>query len=80
MRWKTNSGLFLTLFLLSLLFFSCGNEQEKQIYTRLRQWDSLLERYPEAVADSLRSLDHANTGKSGQIYWGKPLNARPRRG
>lgn len=30
MRWKTNSGLFLTLFLLSLLFFSCGNEQEKR--------------------------------------------------
>ena len=52
------------------LFLSCGEERNDPIYTRLQQWDTLLSAHPEAVQDSLQTIDPEHLSHAQNAYYG----------
>ena len=52
------------------LFLSCGEERNDPIYTRLQQWDTLLSAHPEAVQDSLQTIDPEHLSHAQNAYFG----------
>lgn len=70
MRLGSTRKIVLALSLLLWVSLSCNNEWERQTYSRLRQWDALLEKDPEAVLDSLRKLDPEQFFQANRAYHG----------
>lgn len=44
---------------------SCSGQKDKEIRALLTQWDELLEKNPEAISDSLQTIRHEFSSKSG---------------
>ena len=44
---------------------SCSGQEDKEIRALLTQWDELLEKNPEAISDSLQTIRHEFSSKSG---------------
>lgn len=70
MRQGGNRKTILMLFLLPLMLLCCVNGKEQQVYTRLQQWDALLQEHPGAVLDSLRKLDPVRLSQTNRAYHG----------
>lgn len=58
---------FLSVF---FLFLSCDREKEANVYNRLRQWDTFLSAHPEAVRDSLQTIDPGYLSRENSAYYG----------
>ena len=52
-----------------LLLVSCNNMEDKQIHTRLTEWDKLLETQPQAISDSLKTIDPHELSRENRAYY-----------
>lgn len=53
---------------LILLFSGCDRKRDKLVYARLQQWDTLLERHPEMVLDSLQAIEPEKLSQGNKAY------------
>jgi len=53
-----------------ILFLSCDGERDANVYTRLQQWDTFLSVHPEAVRDSLQTIDPEHLSHAHSAYYG----------
>lgn len=58
------------LLALLLILALCRRDHNRSIYTRLQQWDSLLEEHPEAIHDSLLQLNPKELSRANRAYYG----------
>jgi len=52
------------------LFLSCDKERNDPIYTRLQQWETFLSTHPEAVRDSLQTINPEHLSHAQSAYYG----------
>jgi DNA-binding CsgD family transcriptional regulator len=52
------------------LFLSCDKERNDPLYTRLQQWDTFLSTHPEAVRDSLQTINPEHLSHAQSAYYG----------
>ena len=52
-----------------LLLVSCNGQEDKEIRVRLTSWDALLENNPEAISDSLKTIDPQELSRENRAYY-----------
>ena len=53
----------------AVLFISCNGRENSEIHKILTQWDNLLEKNPEAVSDSLKTIDPQTLSRENRAYY-----------
>jgi len=53
----------------AVLFISCNGRENGEIHKILTQWDNLLEKNPEAVSDSLKTVDPQTLSRENRAYY-----------
>ena len=53
----------------AVLFISCNERENGEIHKILTQWDNLLENNPEAVSDSLKTIDPQTLSRENRAYY-----------
>jgi len=53
----------------AMLFLSCNGLENNEIRTTLTQWDNLLEKNPEAISDSLKTMDPHTLSRGNRAYY-----------
>jgi len=53
----------------AVLFISCNGRENGEIHKILTQWDNLLENNPEAVSDSLKTIDPQTLSRENRAYY-----------
>ncbi|OJV38515.1 MAG: hypothetical protein BGO33_06900 [Bacteroidia bacterium 43-41] len=53
----------------AMLFLSCNGLENNKIRTTLTQWDNLLEKNPEAISDSLKTMDPHALSRGNRAYY-----------
>ncbi len=53
----------------AVLFISCNERENGEIHKILTQWDNLLEKNPEAVSDSLKTIDPQTLSRENRAYY-----------
>ena len=53
----------------AMLFISCNGRENSEIHKILTQWDNLLENNPEAVSDSLKTIDPQTLSRENRAYY-----------
>ena len=53
----------------AMLFHSCNGLENNKIRTTLAQWDSLIEKNPEAISDSLKTMDPHALSRGNRAYY-----------
>lgn len=53
----------------AVLFISCNGRENGEIHKILTQWDNLLEKNPEAVSDSLKTIDPQTLSRENRAYY-----------
>lgn len=48
---------------------SCQTREDEQVYARLVQWDSMVDREPQKVSDSLETLNPSDISRSNRAYY-----------
>lgn len=48
---------------------SCNGQEDKEIRVRLTSWDALLENNPEAISDSLKTIDPQELSRENRAYY-----------
>ena len=48
---------------------SCSGQEDKEIRALLTQWDELLEKNPEAISDSLKTIDPQELSRENRAYY-----------
>ena len=51
-----------------MLLISCNGKENNEMYSTLIRWDNLLENNPEAVSDSLKTIDREKLSRGGKAY------------
>lgn len=70
-RSKSNFTRRITIIVFLILLFSgCDRKQDKLAYARLQQWDTLLERHPDMVLDSLQAIEPEKLSQANSAYYG----------
>ncbi len=62
--------LFYAITMLALLTVSCNKKKQIDISIRLAQWDSMVEKQPQQVRDSLKLFNPQKLSRASQAYWG----------
>ena len=52
-----------------VICFSCGNKANEDVYRRLSYWDSMVDRAPQLVSDSLRTINPEDLDRSKRAYY-----------
>lgn len=66
-----NGRISCIIICLCLLFtVSCSRERDEGLYSRLFQWDALLQEQPEAIRDSLVTLRPGELSQANRAYYG----------
>lgn len=55
--------------IVAMLFASCESSEDKEMQLLLSQWDALLEEHPEAIADSLKTIDPNDLSRENRAYY-----------
>lgn len=58
------------LFMACLLLLACSREKGQLMYTRLYQWDAMLDEAPQAISDSLKQLNPTQLSRANRAYYG----------
>ena len=53
----------------AVLFISCNERENGEIHKILTQWDNLLEKNPEAVSDSLKTINPQTLSRENRAYY-----------
>ena len=53
----------------AVLFISCNERENGEIHKILTQWDNLLEKNPEAISDSLKTIDPQTLSRENRAYY-----------
>ncbi|HMM16044.1 MAG TPA: hypothetical protein PKC47_00705 [Petrimonas sp.] len=53
----------------AVLFISCNGRENGEIHKILTQWDNLLEKNPEAISDSLKTIDPQTLSRENRAYY-----------
>ncbi len=54
----------------AVLFISCNERENGEIHNKiLTQWDNLLEKNPDAISDSLKSIDPQTLSRENRAYY-----------
>lgn len=53
----------------AVLFISCNGRENGEIHKILTQWDNLLENNPEAVSDSLKTINPQTLSRENRAYY-----------
>ena len=53
----------------AVLFISCNGRENGEIHKILTQWDNLLEKNPEAISDSLKTIDPQPLSRENRAYY-----------
>ena len=61
--------VFVVAAIIAILFFSCNDRENNEIHTKLAQWDELLEKNPEAISDSLKTIDPQELSRDNCAYY-----------
>jgi len=52
-----------------MLLISCNGKENNEMYSTLIRWDNLLENNPEAVSDSLKTIDPQTLSRENRAYY-----------
>jgi hypothetical protein len=53
----------------AVLFISCNGRENGEIHKILTQWDNLLEKNPNAISDSLKTIDPQTLSRENRAYY-----------
>ena len=53
----------------AVLFISCNERENGEIHKILTQWDNLLEKNPDAISDSLKTIDPQTLSRENRAYY-----------
>ena len=53
----------------AVLFISCNERENGEIHKILTQWDNLLEKNPNAISDSLKTIDPQTLSRENRAYY-----------
>ncbi len=62
--------VFLLFVVCLIICSSCRDKVDEHVYLRLSQWDSMIDKVPQLVSDSLQRVDPEDIGRSNKAYWG----------
>ena len=53
----------------AMLFISCNGRENSEIHKILTQWDNLLEKNPDAISDSLKTINPQTLSRENRAYY-----------
>lgn len=51
-------------------FVLCSRPEDKEMHHKLTRYDALINNYPKAVSDSLKTISYQNLSRSNHAYYG----------
>ena len=52
-----------------MLLISCNGKENNEMYSTLIRWDNLLEKNPDAISDSLKTIDPQTLSRENRAYY-----------